>query len=68
VKIEKYRLTSEGRLNAWAAKAESEGKELTLGLAFKYATDGKGILQYILANICIGICFPIRVIKRIFRS
>ena len=65
---ENYRLTSKGRGIAWVAKAESEGKEFSLGVAFKYATEGKGILQYIFACICIAVCFPIGIAKALLRG
>lgn len=63
----RYYLTREGFLMAWVARAESEGKELTVALAFKYATEGRGILQYILCSICVCICAPIGFCSRRLR-
>lgn len=50
----KYRLTIEGYKAAWQARADKEGKKLTLRLMFKYATEGKGVLMYI--SCLIGMC------------
>lgn len=55
-----YRLTPEGQRVAWELWMESMMEEkMAIKEAFKRAIKGKGILQYTLACICIGLCFPI---------
>jgi len=34
-------------------------EEMTIREGFKQATEGKGFLQYILACICVAVCFPL---------
>ena len=62
--VDKYRLTSEGLLMAWVATCEEAGKELTIKEAFRFATKGKSFPQFILACICVVVCYPIGICLR----
>jgi len=58
LKVERYVLTPKGKQAAWTLWMERIMGE-TISDAFRQATKDKGIFQYILACICVAVCFPI---------
>lgn len=64
-RIDRYRLTPEGLLMAWAVTCDEAGGKLTIGKGFRLATQGKGFLQFILACICVAVCVPIGIMWRL---